>query len=83
MKRELEEDELYVVHLVEDTVPTCNTMQLCRDWGTAMQVANGYMADVCSEEWTEHIIREHDRTWLKAKWNWGFCEIRITVENVL
>ena len=84
MKRELYDDELYVVHLIEDTVPTANTMQLCRDWSTAMQVVNGYMADVCSEVWDEHVVEEPNSTrWLRAKWTWGFNEIRITVENVL
>jgi hypothetical protein len=80
----IEEDELYVVHLVEDTVPISNVMQLCRDWGTAMQVARGYMSEVCSEDWEEHVVDPFSSRWLKAKWTWGLGnEIKITVENVL
>lgn len=82
MKSELQEDELYVVHLVEDTVPTSNVMQLCSSWSTAMEAVSGFMEDVCSEVWEEHVVNRHSRRWLKAKWTWGFNEIRITVENV-
>lgn len=84
MKRELDEDEFYVVHLLDDgTHPTDHMMQICREWGTAMSAANGYMDAECSEEWTPHIIRESERSFLKARWTWGHCEVRITVENVL
>lgn len=84
MKRELEEeDELYVVHMIEDVAPLNRTIQLCREWGTAMTVARDFMADVCSEEWGEHEIPACHKRWFKAKWTWGFSEVTITVENVL
>lgn len=84
-KRELEADEVYVVHVVEDGLdpPGHHTMQICREWGTAMSVVDGFMAAECSEEWTPHIIHESVRDTLKARWTWGDSEIRITVENVV
>ena len=78
----LEEDEVYVVHMSEDVVPCNYMMQICREWGTAMSVVQGFMDEVCSEEWEEHEIPSYDKT-LKAKWTWGFNQVMIRVENVL
>ena len=83
MKNGLQEDELYVVMLIEDTVSPGITTQLCSSWGAAMESVNNFMEDVCSEVWDEHCVDQHSRRWMKAKWTWGFNEIRVTVENVV
>ena len=77
-------DEVYVVHLQEDCHPFGYRMRVCRDWGSALWNANMLMGDVCSEEWEEHeILPEAARTGIKARWTWGYNEVRIAVETVL